>query len=218
MEGSLKGADKVYLSPSGLLHKISFSSIAKKQNVYLCDAYDIEVKSSTGKITEQNHQMTLSHQMNTATLFGGINYNTDCMKQEVWKYLEGTKTETQEINKILKKGKVNVNYFTNTSASEKEFKLMASNSNILHIATHGFFYPDLKDVKKETEQNVEIGDVVFRGGSRGFGVNSFVENPNPLMRSGLVFAGVNDVWSKNTKNDSIDDGVLTAQEVATIDM
>jgi CHAT domain-containing protein len=33
-----------------------------------------------------------------------------------------------------------------------------------------------------------------------------------------VFAGANDVWSKQAKNDSIDDGVLTAQEVSTIDM
>ncbi len=40
----------IYVSPSGLLHKISFSAIAKEQNVYLCDAYDIEMKSTTGKI------------------------------------------------------------------------------------------------------------------------------------------------------------------------
>jgi CHAT domain-containing protein len=38
------------------------------------------------------------------------------------------------------------------------------------------------------------------------------------MRSGLVFSGANDVWSKQNKNDSIDDGVLTAQEVSNIDM
>jgi len=209
---------KIYLSPSGLLHKISFSAIAKKQDVYLCDAYDIEVKSTTGKITEQNNGVYQRHTITTATLFGGINYNTDSTKQKVWNYLEGTKTETQEIDKILKNGKVKVNYFTNTSATEDEFKLMASNSNILHIATHGFFYPDPNEVQEETEKKVEYGDVVFRGGNCGFGVNSFVESYNPLMRSGLVFAGANDVWSKQVKNDSIDDGVLTAQEVANIDM
>ena len=42
------------------------------------------------------------------------------------------------------------------------------------------------------------------------------------MRSGLVFAGANDVWSrqKDTYDNSsyFEDGVLTAQEVATIDM
>jgi len=214
MEASLKRAKKVYISPDGLLHKISFSAIAKEQNVYLCDAYDIEVKSTTGKITKESKTQNL----NNATLFGGITYDTDSTEQKVWNYLEGTKTETQKIDKILKKGKIKVNYYTNTLATEEEFKLMASNSNILHIATHGFFYPDPTEVEKETEKKVEYGDVVFRGGSRGFGVNSFVENNNPLMRSGLVFAGANDVWSKQTKSDSIDDGVLTAQEVANIDM
>ena len=208
----------IYLSPSGLLHKISFSAIAKEQNVYLCDAYDIEIKLTTGKITEHSKNAFNNINKTFATLFGGITYDTDSTKQKVWSYLEGTKTETEQIHKILKDGKVDVNYFSNTTATEEEFKLMASNSNILHIATHGFFYPDPKEIQEETEKNVDAGEIVFRGGSRGFGVNSFVENPNPLMRSGLVFAGANDVWSKQTKNDSIDDGVLTAQEVAHIDM
>ncbi|HLP72229.1 MAG TPA: CHAT domain-containing protein, partial [Bacteroidales bacterium] len=58
----------------------------------------------------------------------------------------------------------------------------------------------------------------FRGASRGgFGVSSFVNNSNPLMRSGLVLAGANDVWVK-AEQASPDDGVLTAQEVTQIDM
>ncbi|RLD63697.1 MAG: CHAT domain-containing protein [Bacteroidetes bacterium] len=85
------------------------------------------------------------------------------------------------------------------------------------MATHGFFYPDPKEVQLEDSVIETETEIVFRGGSRGFGVNSFVENSNPLMRSGLVFAGANDVWSRQ-ESDSTDDGVLTAQEVAHIDM
>ena len=58
---------------------------------------------------------------------------------------------------------------------------------------------------------------MFRGANGGFGVASFVENPNPLMRAGLVLAGANDVWSTKSKKAK-DDGVLTAQEVSHIDM
>ena len=211
---------KVYISPSGLLHKISFPAIARKQDIYLCDVYDIEIKSTTGKIASSGSVKTIhkSSQPTTATLFGGINYDTDSTTYQGWNYLEGTQSETKKIDKILKKGKVKVNYFTNTSATEEEFKLMASNSNITHIATHGFFYPNPDDIELEKDTLEVVEDIVFRGGSRGFGVNSFVENKNPLMRSGLVFAGANDVWSKQSKNDSIEDGVLTAQEVANIDM
>ena len=45
-----------------------------------------------------------------------------------------------------------------------------------------------------------------------------MENNNPLMRSGLVFAGANDVWSTEDRDYNKEDGVLTAQEVAQIDM
>jgi len=218
LEDDLKGVKKVYVSPSGLLHKVSFAAIAKEQNVYLCDNYDIELKSSTGKITESSgSSFTKNFNEFSATLFGGINYDTDSTQTRIWSYLRGTKSETEEIDKILKEGHVKDNYYSNTSATEEQFKLMASNSNIIHIATHGFFYPDPKAIQKNEEKNIEHGDVIFRGGSKGFGVAAFVNNPNPMMRSGLVFAGANDVWSQENKDDK-EDGVLTAQEVAHIDM
>jgi len=213
LENELSEVKTIYLSPSGLLHKISFSAIATDLNTYLCDAYNIEIKSSTGKLLEK-HNFHIS----TATLFGGIMYDTDSTDQKIWKYLEGSESEVQKIDKILKKNKINVNYYSNSLATEDEFKQIASNSNIIHIATHGFFYPDPEQIEQEEEKYVESADVVFRGGSIGFGVSSFVKNRNPLMRSGLVFAGANDVWSRQSKNDSLDDGVLAAQEVANIDM
>ena len=116
------------------------------KNIYLCDAYNINVKSSTGKITEPFSNIKLS----TATVFGGINYDTDSTTFKIWNYLEGTKIETQKIDKILKKGNISVNYYNSATATEEEFKLKANNSNILHIATHGFFYPDPKKIQNET--------------------------------------------------------------------
>mgnify|MGYP000321341939 CR=1 FL=1 len=214
LESQVVGAEKVFLSPSGLLHKISFSAISKSENVYLCDAYDIEVKSSTGKIIDAGNQ---KQELNTASLYGGVDYNTENTDQKIWKYLEGTKTEIDNINKILKNGKLDVSYFSSDSATEKSFKETAGSSNILHIATHGFFYPDPNKIKEETEKNIEYGEIKFRG-NQGYGINSFVENRNPLMRSGLALAGANDVWSQQVKNDSIEDGVLTAQEVSNIDL
>jgi len=220
--GSNENKIKVYISPDGLLHKISFPAIAKEQDIYLCDSYDIEIKSTTGKIAAGGSEKTIreSSRSTTATIFGGINYNADSTVYQGWTYLKGTKIETQEIDKILKEGGIKVNYYTSSSATENEFKQLASSSSIIHIATHGFFYPDPKIY--ETDRMgfyTEVKeDIIFRGGSRGFGVNTFVKNRDPLMRSGLVFAGANDVWSKQNKNDSIDDGVLTAKEVSNIDM
>jgi CHAT domain-containing protein/tetratricopeptide (TPR) repeat protein len=71
---------------------------------------------------------------------------------------------------------------TGTAATETAAKRIAG-PRILHIATHGFF---LEDVPGESE--------------------------DPMLRSGLVFAGVNALSSAE------DDGVLTALEASNLDL
>lgn len=216
LEGYLTGIKKVNISPSGLLFKISFPAISNGKNVYLCDKYQIEVKGSTGNSAGQN--FFSQGVVPSALVFGGIQYSQNNSDQQVWNYLEGTKREGDEVNNILKKGQVNVTYLTDIKATETFFKQQAQKYNILHIATHGFFFADPNEVRfEEKKQDVEYGQITFRGASRGFGVNTFVNSENPLMRSGLVLAGANDVWVKTEKGDT-DDGVLTAQEVTQIDM
>ena len=213
MEQQLEGIKKVFVSPSGLLHKISFAALSKEPDVYLCDHYTIQSLASTGKVV-LTEDFVFDNRAST-TIFGGINYNTDSSTSAVWSYLEGTKYETEKIISILGKKNMPVSFFTSSVATESEFKIAAGQSTILHVATHGFFYPDPRDIQAKIETDeAESGEIKFRG--RGFGYASFVENENPLMRSGLVFAGANEVWS--AENGNGDDGVLTAQEVAHIDM
>ncbi|MBI5218458.1 MAG: CHAT domain-containing protein [Bacteroidia bacterium] len=87
------------------------------------------------------------------------------------------------------------------------------------MATHGFFYPEPEAIKKEEEKKKEVSEtpLAFRGGTNGFGVWQFVMNKNPLMRSGLVFAGANNVWNQKYVGEG-EDGVLTAQEVTQLDL
>lgn len=216
VEEYLNGVKKVIISPSGLLFKISFPSISKEKDVYLCDRYQIQVKGSTGNNAGQS---LFSAGNNTSALvFGGIKYSQSSSGNDVWKYLEGTKNEGDSVNTILKKGKVDVVYLSDNMATETYFKQNAQKFNVLHIATHGFSFADPNEVRfEEKKSEVEYGDVTFRGAGRGFGVNSFVNSENPLMRSGLVMAGANEVWVKTEKGET-DDGVLTAQEVTQIDM
>jgi len=216
IEEYLNGVRSVIISPSGLLLKISFPAISKGKNIYLCDNYEIQVKGNTGNRIGQNLLVPGSN--SSALLFGGIKYSQNSSGSDVWNYLEGTKSEGDAIKVILEQGKINVNYLTDNNATETYFKQNAAKFNILHLATHGFFFDDPNKLRfEEKKEDIEYGDVTFRGAARGFGVNSFVNNENPLMRSGLVLAGANDVWVKTEKDDT-DDGVLTAQEVTQIDM
>ncbi len=224
MEKSLNGLKKVYVSPVGLLHKISFSALAKEQDIYLCDLFEIETKSSTGTIAVNSEPVVIQRD-DLSTIFGGIEYNADSSSHVIWPYLDGSMSETKQIAKIIEKRGARINYYNLTLATEEQFKQTASESNILHIATHGFFYADPDEVLAEVVDETEsFADLNFRGGTSGFGVQSFVKSSNPLMRSGLVFAGANDVWSRTNGSDDFknidstykEDGVLTAAEVAWI--
>ncbi|MBC8147933.1 MAG: CHAT domain-containing protein, partial [Bacteroidetes bacterium] len=210
LEKYLENIKTVYISPSGLLHKISFSALCQGQNVYLCDNYNINSQSSTGKIIMPENQKLASNI--TANIFGGVEYSNDKTETEIWSFLDGTLTETQIINFFLEDKKIKTNYYTESDASEENFKKTSPFCDVLHLATHGFFYPSIEEIEKDTTNNN-----LSRGGRSGFGVYQFVKNKNPLMRSGLVLAGANNVWQEYTPT-IIEDGVLTAEEVASVDL
>ena len=154
----------------------------------------------------------------SALVFGGINYTTGNPENEVWSYLEGTKKEGDIVSKILQTASFDVKYLSDNEATETFLKNNAGKFNILHLATHGFFFEDPNRKRFEAaRKNVEFGNLAFRGITRSFGVENFVNNENPLMRSGLVLAGANDVWA-DTVNTHPEDGVLTAQELVQMDM
>jgi CHAT domain-containing protein/tetratricopeptide (TPR) repeat protein len=93
-------------------------------------------------------------------------------------------------------------------ASEAAFKNRAPGRHVLHLATHGFFLGD---------------DCVARAGSRGIGGLSEVRtrpsvelgSMSPLLLSGLALAGAN---RRAEATASEEDGVLTAEEIAGIDL
>jgi CHAT domain-containing protein/tetratricopeptide (TPR) repeat protein len=217
IEEYLEGVKIVYVSPSGMLNKISFSAISNGKGVYLCDRFQVQIKGSTGTVTTQN--LFSAGSRSAALILGGIQYSNAGSDSDVWSYLKGTKDEGDAVTGILEKGGVSVQYLSGNKATETYLKENAGTYNILHLATHGFFFDDPN--KKRIEENsnkIEFGQITFRGASSSaYGVSSFVNSENPLMRSGLVLAGANDVWLKPEKGGS-EDGVLTAQEVTQIDL
>jgi len=215
LESELAGINKVYFAPSGVLNNISFSALSKDSGVLLCDYIELVQLSTTGKLINKQDVQTKQN-LSDALVFGGIDYNTDVSEQEVWTYLPGTLAELQSIEKIFKKGKLKYSSFSGKEAKEDVFKqLFANNTSspcILHISTHGFFYPEPELAKKE--EKVEEGNIQFRGSS-GFGNWMFLNNKNPMMRSGLVFAGANRVWSEDWGRTD-NEGVLTAYEISNM--
>lgn len=209
----------VYLSPTGLLHKISFSALCKESNVFLCDVHDINYKTSLSKlISTKNTEIDNI----SALVIGGVQYNTEKTQDDVWKYLPGTKAETDSITDVLDEKAINFAYYSDTDAKESSFKMEAPTYNVMHISTHGFFYPDPKALREKMKKSLqdEINESrASANGDYGFGQLAFMLNKHALMRSGLVLAGANDVWNKGAFPQAmLEDGVLTAMEVSQLNL
>ena len=92
---------------------------------------------------------------------------------------------------------------TGAAASESAFKAQAAGRRILHIATHGFFLDGRCAASPD------------RSGTSTAAAVASVVTQNPLVLSGLILAGAN---HRNTTAPDHEDGVLTAEEVAALNL
>ena len=220
LEQYLKGIHAIYYSPTAVLNKVAFAAINVDENTLLSDYYQLYQLSTTGTLIS-TEQVSVDEYM-TAAIFGGIKYSPPDTEIEQWKYLPGTLEETKRIKALLSENHIKTVSYTGIKASEEQLKALFSdeekNPGILHIATHGFFYPCPATKRREMIASGEIifGEVVFRGSER-LGIVQYIRNNNPMMRSGLVLADANRIWTEDyiaTDND----GVLTAYEVSNMNM
>lgn len=214
LEPSLEHAQTVYFSPTGLLHKIAFAALSDQNQELISDKYNLIQMGSTGALGDDRSFEFSGN--TTAALFGGVSYSTDKTEHVIWNYLPGTLEEVDSIKTVLQH-QIKVSYFQKLEASEENFKQIGPKSNILHIASHGFFYPDPEVIKKEVHEEQTQEDLSFRGGALNYGIWNFVSNQNPLMRSGIALAGANNMWDRGVFEEG-EDGILTAQEVATLNL
>jgi CHAT domain-containing protein len=94
-------------------------------------------------------------------------------------------------------------------ASEPAFKKEAHGYRVLHVATHGFFLGDT--CAPALPGTRSVGGLVNASGSQPAGMRA----ENPLLLSGLALAGAN---RRQAAAADEDDGILTAEEVASLDL
>lgn len=214
LENYLTDVRTIYFSPSGILHKVAFQAISDDNNVLLNNRFHLVQLGSTAQILKPKSSVLDVNA--TISLFGGVKYSTEKTQKVIWNYLPGSLSEIDSIKNRLP-NKWQTNYYSAENASEDNLKKQATSSNILHIASHGFFYPDPALIQKETYAEETEENLDFRGGNASYVIWNFVNNPNPLMRSGIALAGANNTWER-TAFDEGEDGVLTAQEVITLNL
>ncbi len=228
MEEFLKGVTSVYLSPSGLLTTVPFQALMKNNATCLIDSLDIHYLLSTRELATTEKPDALSGPL-TAALFGGILYDLDTAflsreamlaggkvtrsfvpddstRGTAFRQLPGTAQEVKQINDRLISNNWKTNVFTGSLATEGQFKRLSGNHapTILHIATHGFYFPPRNTKEKDLMQfSME---------------NKFRVADNPLTRTGLIMAGGNLAWKGMPIPDGVEDGILTAYEISNMDL
>ncbi|GAB4025598.1 CHAT domain-containing tetratricopeptide repeat protein [Spirosoma koreense] len=217
----LTGIKTVYLSPSGLLHQVSFGALpypgsTKKGIRYLADRYELRQIGNTRQVVAQAGNDNRYNDLVSVQLYGGIQYDTAAASLSVrtttyvarepnelaWAYLPGSQQEVTQIGQLIG-SKATV--ITGSAATETALKNVSGRSpTVLHIATHGFAFPDPAVTPNDSGAN--RGEAMFR------------RIANPLLRTGLLMAGANRAWLGGRPALGEDDGILTAYEVASLNL
>ena len=233
LDSLLQGVTTVYASPTGLLHKIALGAIPVTDSSTVSSKYTLQIVGTTADIINKKEDFIDKKSVQQALLFGGINYDIASSKPVdfissstnniyafvpadssrgatgKWNYLSGAFTEATEIARQFNEQKITTHFYSDSTATETLFKNMPVNtSSVIHIATHGYFFPDI--VRKKDDGLQLIDDKKQ---------TAFRVSENPLLRSGLIFAGANPSWTNpDYVSTATDDGILTAYEISNMDL
>lgn len=209
----------VYYIPSGRLFQMSLEALPLGDGTILGDHYHF-VRLSSARELVMRHEKS-GERTKSAVLYGGLQYDveTRTMASNSSKYnlaplmamrgdvnaqgdspfllLPESEREIDAISLILETADYEVTPYSGAEGTEESFLSMHGHSpDILHLATHGFYYaPD----------NVE--DVEYLKGYK-----------DAMYLSGLIMSGGNAGWSGRELPEGVLGGVLTANNIAGLDL
>lgn len=117
------------------------------------------------------------------------------------------------IAKDMKQHSVSYIYYSGMDGTEESFKqLDGTKPKSMHIATHGFYFTE-KEAGKTQFARPELELMTDRIRNTGH----LIED-KPMTRSGLLFSGCNRAFRHEQIPEGEEDGILTAQEIAMLDL
>lgn len=228
----MKEGGKVYFSPDGALYQVAIEYLPMDAERTFSDGYNMYRLSSTRELCNYARSTHSRIRIQDAVLYGGLQYDLtrdDIARQSqsfrsvqpsgeqddnVEKllsdstrggisYLPGTLKEVQVIRAILNNPDDRI--YTGKDGNEESFKALSGHCpGLLHIGTHGFYLPPRKN---EKAGGLQLGDS---------------ESQNridySMSRTGLLLAGSQLAWSGQSVPEGVEDGILTAKEIAGLDL
>lgn len=216
----------IYFSPDGILHILPIEYYSADGTNSMFEQYNMYRLSSTKDLIRKNK----SRQINSAILYGGLDYNqlTENASRDnssempgTWRGIAerggfdplfNTVLETQEIKDLLTGKNISTTLYSGETGTEESFRNLSGQSHgIIHLATHGMYVnPDNVDIKKN-ENNFDFLESMTN-------LNDPVKEDVTLTHSFLVMAGGNRVISRIPVTDENKDGILTSKEISQLDL
>lgn len=224
-----KGTKGLFVSPDAKLNFLSFGTLLESDGGFVAEKYPITyigsgrdlVRKPTGETAKQLVVFadpvfdTLGQVSQTkdavamrsveADVFGAINLPP----------LPGTKAEAEQLEVIAAGAGWDIKTTTGDEATESSVR-EAKKPGVLHLATHGFYLNSFSPPAEEGTRGMSV-----------VGLNSQEDkkqNENgvdPMRASGVALTGAQQtlkLWSQRKAPDPETDGILTAEEVASLDL
>ena len=222
LEDELKGVKNIYFGPSGELYQTAIE-YADNGKGPVSDKMNIYRLSSTRQLAVARDD---KERLRSA-VFGGLKYGAseETLLADSRRYarrgvsedefidiedldirgagggrmvadLPGTESEALEIDALLRKVGLDNTLRLGDEGTEAAFKdLSGRRENIIHVATHGFYW-NSRQSQDEDEDEEEAS----------------------MTRSGLLFSGANNTLRGGQRMEGVEDGILTAKEIASLDL
>lgn len=223
----IKGKNRIFYTPIGVLSLINMEAVNLKNGVGVDECFEFIMCSSPTRIIDIcNRDVTISN----ISFFGAPNFNLGISEMEDlsekfknysgieindnlnlldmdfrsgWGELPGTVYEISTLSSLTSEASIKTLSYIGDEATEEQFKALSGSSpDIIHVASHGFSY------SQTNENDNSETDVT----------HSLDEIYSVLQLSGLVLTGGNNVWQGKVIPDGVEDGILTAEEIARLDL
>ena len=207
---ALGSTERLMISPDGALNLVPFAALMDPAGKYVLETHDVSYLTSGRDLLRFQERADRS----TPPLVvanpdfgerGATSKPVDApraldLSRAHFTPLPGTAAEADALRSLLPAADIR----TGADATEAAVK-SARGPLLLHLATHGFFLDDEVPAPASTETSRLL---VHEGRS-----STRPELDNPLLRSGLAFAGAN-----RRDGSTPDDGILTALEASSLDL
>lgn len=235
LEEKLQGVKNIYFAPAGELYNIAIETLPDTDSTWIFDRFNLYRLSSTRQLA----LIQETYDNNSTRIYGGLKYDTDLTqlirdnqrykteKQSLTRSFEdcfiadslhlrsgveelpGTRIEAENIKHSLDAAHIENDLLTDTVGTEASFKAMSGKHiRTLHIATHGFYW-----TKREAYKQKRLNFLMLEDNH-----NLKYTEDKSLTRSGLLMAGANNALIGIEIPEEVDNGILTAKEIANLDL